>query len=109
MQKPLDQYGSSAVGATGGEEEKDEEEKNEDEDEDDFELFGSDDNDNAEEVSGWCSTVGYVLETNHLLCLLFLHVKDEAAQKLREKRLEEYAAKKAKSEQKTTVIIADSQ
>ena len=40
------------MGATGGEEEKDEEEKNEDEDEDDFELFGSDDNDNAEEVSG---------------------------------------------------------
>ena len=42
MQKPLDQYGSSAVGATGGEEEKDED--------DDFELFGSDDDD-AEEVS----------------------------------------------------------
>ena len=40
------------MGATGGEEEMDEEEKNEDEDEDDFELFGSDDNDNAEEVSG---------------------------------------------------------
>lgn len=58
MQKPLDQYGSSAVGATGGEEEKDEEEKNEDEDEDDFELFGSDDNDNAEEVSGDVQQVG---------------------------------------------------
>ena len=43
MQKPLDQYGNSAVGATGGEEEKDED--------DDFELFGSDDDDDAEEVS----------------------------------------------------------
>lgn len=42
---------------------------------------------------------------NHLLCLLFLHVKDEAAQKLREKRLEEYAVKKAKSEQKVASLL----
>lgn len=56
VQKPLDQYGSAAVGATGGEEEKDEEEKNEDDD--DFELFGSDDNDDAEEVSGDVQQVG---------------------------------------------------
>ena len=43
VQKPLDQYGSSVVEATGGEKEEDED--------DDFELFGSDNDDDAEEVS----------------------------------------------------------
>ena len=83
------------MGATGGEEEKDE-------DDDDFELFGSDgdddDDDNADEVSDVQQLLlegMYWRRTNQLL--LSLHVKDEATQKLREKRLEEYAAKKAKS------------
>ncbi|XP_024121206.1 elongation factor 1-beta isoform X1 [Oryzias melastigma] len=94
VRKPLGQYGPAGVADTTSGSPA----ASKDEDDDDIDLFGSD-----EEVSLWCC-LNQIFITS-CLTLTLVWQEDPEAVKLKEQRLAEYAAKKAK---KPTLIAKSS-